>query len=800
MKTHNLPRSFRIFVVVAFLLSISYMPAVAAPAAPTPVSPAEGGTVVIPTFSWLASAGAVEYEVEVGPQSDPNTVLWTTRTVNLTITPNNASVFINGLLYWRVRGFDSSAIAGTWSSKINFTKQIPAPALVSPADTSSNVKVPTLEWSSVQGAVTYLVEMSTVPGFVPLEASYITYNTRITPINTLVHGIHYWRVSGVDADGHVGTASAYRSFIKGIPAPTLVSPANDHLDIHVPTLEWQAVQGAAYYTVELSTVSNFTPVEVSYETYNTRITPITTLAPGKHYWRVSGVDADGHVGTSSDAWSFTIFMDAPALVSPASDASVTVPTLEWQAVEGAAYYQVEISTASNFSLDLVTYTTYNLRFTPADALALNMYYWRVSGVDADGHLGASDWRRFTLVAPPAASDTIPQLSTPADAETIPSDPTFTWTRVNNAGIDHYRIIVSKQSGFSSIYNSVTTDYTSYTPYTPKSPSNYPNGTYYWKVEARTSGGTILATSAARSFTKQEPMTLAAPANAAALVNDPTFQWDQFVGAHHYRLIVSVDSDFSSILHSLSTDYNSYTPYPATTSSTYPNGTYYWKVEARTSGGTVLATSAGRSFTKQEPLSLAAPEDAAAPTVDPTFQWTQFVGAHHYRLVISNAGDFSSTYASLNTDHTSYTPYPAGDPNSLINGTYYWKVEARTIGGTVIATSNARTFTRQESLALIAPINGKKLNTTPTLQWSQVIGAHHYHLIVSTKNDFSSTYDSLSDDYTTYTPYAAASLAKYADNTYYWKVEARTSSEAVVASSNTWVFTISHWLYLPLIIR
>ncbi len=92
--------------------------------------------------------------------------------------------------------------------------------------------------------------------------------------------------------------------------------------------------------------------------------------------------------------------------------------MEWEAVDGAAYYKVELSTSSTFVPVDATYTTYNLRITPVDALALNTYYWRVSGVDADGHVGGNNWRKFTLIAPPAATDVVPQLSTPADAETI----------------------------------------------------------------------------------------------------------------------------------------------------------------------------------------------------------------------------------------------------------------------------------------------------------------------------------------------------------------------------------------------
>jgi len=502
MKTQNLLRSSSILVALATILSFGVTSVSAQPPVPpVPVSPAEGSTIVTPTFSWEASAGAAKYEVEVGPQSDPITVYWSAQTVNLTLTPNNASVFANAPLYWRVRGKDSSDIAGDWSSKINFTKSIPAPNLVIPTDGSTSVVV--------------------------------------------------------------------------------------------PTFEWQTVEGAAYYKVELSTFDTFLPLEITYTTYNTRTTPVNTLAHGTHYWRVSGVDADGHEGTPSAGWSFTKSTDGPVLVSPGADAGVTIPTFKWQAVDGAAYYKIELSTSSDFGSVIANFTTYNLRLTPVDALALGTYYWRVSGVDADGHVGGNNSRKFTLSAPPAATDTVPQLLTPANGETIYSDPTFSWTRVITA--HHYRLIVSTNASFSPTYDTVNTDYNSYTPYAPSSPAAYPNGTYYWKVEARTSGETVIAFSAARRFTKQESLPLIAPLNGAVLAADPTFQWIQVVGAHHYRLIVSTNASFSPTYDTVNTDYNSYTPYSPAGKATYTPGTYYWKVEGRTSSETVITISDAWTF-------------------------------------------------------------------------------------------------------------------------------------------------------------------------------------------------------------
>jgi hypothetical protein len=691
MKRQN---GFHTASIVATLVAILIWgagPVVAQPPAPVPTSPAEGGMIVVPTFSWQAASGAAYYEVEVGPQSNPLTVYWSDTTYNLTLMPISADKFTNEPLYWRVRAYDSSNVAGTWSNKVNFTKYIPGPVLSSPADGSSIIE-PVLEWQAAQSAAYYKVELSTSPTFYTLDHTYTTYNTRITPVGTIAHETPwYWRVSGMDAADHVGTPSTGWTFDKYIPAPTLVSPANGS-SIVEPALAWQAVDGAAYYKVELSVSPTFVPVDHTYTTYNTCITPQDAFEHGTYYWRVSGVDADDNEGTASTPWTFVKQIPAPVLDSPADSSTVVTPTLAWQAVQGAAYYQVEVSTSPIFVPVDHTYTTYNTSLTPQDALALNLYYWRVSGVDADGAVGtASSSRSFTLNAPPSPPATAPQLLAPADGETITTDPTFRWTRMD--GADHYRLIVSTDPAFSSTYDAPSTDYSVYTPYDAAGMSTYPNDTYYWKVEARTSGGTVIGTSSARTFTKQMPLPLTAPADGATLTQDPTFQWSRVVGAHHYRLFVSTDPAFGSTYDSVITDYTTYTPYDAAGMSTYVNDTYYWKVEARKSSGTVIATSSTRTFTKQMPVSLIAPTNGAKLTEDPTFQWSQFVGADHYRLFVSTDPAFGSTYESVITDYTIYTPYDTAGRAAYDDDTYYWKVEARKSSGTVIATSSVWNFTK-----------------------------------------------------------------------------------------------------------
>lgn len=799
MKTRRMIRWSGLCALMVFLLAAGPQQAAAAPPAPVPITPAQGSTIIVPEFSWAPASGAVKYEVEMGPQSNPTSVIWTMQTPNLSITPADGALIIHGQLYWRVRAFDNTNTPGPWSSRINFTKHIPAPSLVSPADGQA-VAALGFEWEPAQGAVYYKVELADTAAFTSIAATYTTYNTTLSPANTLPHGTYYWRVTGLDADDHPGTSSAARSFTKDNPPPTIIYPING-TEIVIPAFGWQAAAGAVTYQVEISPSPSIVPVEETYTTFNSLLIPKDTLPNGAWYARVKGVDTDGHIGTQGNVVYFTKNIPAPSLVSPAADAAVTTPTLQWQAVEGAAYYKVELSTNASFIPIEKTLTTYNLQITPKDALTPGDHYWRVTGIDNDDHSGSiSNSRKFTVNSPPAPTDTTPQLLTPASNETLTTDPTFTWTRV--IGATDYHLIVSQYADFHANYDSPYLDYASYTPSIEGSQDSFANNTYYWKVQAR-NGTSIIATSEARSFTKQQPLNLVAPADGGGLVIDPSFEWEHFVGADRYHLVVSKEADFAPLYDSVYPDYRGYTPYTPGTYDTYVNGTYYWKVQAQNSSGSVLAESSARSFTKQSVVQLYIPANGdTSLTTDPTFWWKEVQGADGYHLVVSKFANFSTVFDNVNTAYPFYTPSPDGTFDCYPNGTYYWKVEARN-NTALIATSAVRSFEKHQPVNLAAPTDGSTgLPKGPSFAWDPVVGADSYHLIISTHANFDLVYDNVYTDYTSYTPYSAGTRSEYADGTYYWKVEARNSTNAVISTSDTWSFSTGVTLstYLPVIRR
>lgn len=772
-----------LFVAILIAVSSAY----AQPAAPTPLRPAPGSTVIIPTFSWLPPSGWAKHEIQVGPQSDPNLVYWSGITRHLTLTPNDGQDLPNVPLYWRVRAIDAEDTPGPWSARVNFVKHIPAPKLLAPFNHVA-VPVPRFEWSAAAGATHYRVQVSKDPTFNLVDYTFTSYNTILIPVGTLAPATYYWRVAGLDQDDHAGTWSVVRSYLQCIPAPVLVAPAKQEV-VASTYFAWEPVEGAASYVVELSQSESFIPIVHTYRTYGTKLVPVDPLAPGTYYWRVRGEDADDHQGTNSDQWIFTQALGAPDLLRPASGSKVSLPVLEWVPVAEAVKYRVEVTTDATFSAISATLTTYNARLTPVDTLSLNTYYWRVQGLDADDHGGAfSQVRSFGLIAPSVAVDNTPQLQFPLVGEVISDDPSYVWSSVSGAA--EYRILVSANAAFSGLYDAVTTDYPSYTPFTPGTKHTYINGTYFWKVEARRSNGSVISTSAARSFTRQAGLALAGPADGAVVEADPLLEWTDVPGAEYYRLVVSRDPGFGTAYDSVSTHLMAYAPYIPGTKHTYQNGTYYWRVEARSSADATIVTSPARSFTRQAQLTLHVQCNPDGATRDPEFSWNPVAGAVDYRLVVSRDPAFGTSYDSTSSEYTGYCPYTPGSKHVYASGTYYARIEAKSPADASMVTSAAVEFHKELEVPLLEPPDGTVMGGAPLFAWEAVPGAARYRLVVSREADFSSTYDTVKTDYTTYTPYTPGTRDLYAAGTYYWRVEAESSASANIATSLVRVFTVS----------
>jgi hypothetical protein len=531
----------------------------------------------------------------------------------------------------------------------SFTTIAPGtPTLVAPVNGAVNISTsPTLSWNVVPGADTYRLQVSTSNLFTTSIYNDSTRTSTSQSISGLTIGTtYYWRVNS-KISGGTSAYSTVWSFTTIAPpaAPVLVAPVDVAVNISTsPTLTWNASIGAATYRLQVSTSNLFATTLFDDSTITGTSQIMASLTTGTtYYWRVN---AKNVAGTSAySARSFTVIAPGtPTLVAPV-DSAVNVstsPTLIWNAVSGANSYRLQVSTSNTFATTVYDDST---RTSTSQLISgLNVattYYWRVNSKISSGTSAYSTVWRFTTIAPPAA----PVLIAPLDAaQNQPTSLTLSWNA--SVGASTYRLQISTSSLFTStIYNDSTITGTSQ-PIT----GLLVGTTYYWRVNAKNTAGTSAYST--RNFTTivaalQAPL-LAAPADADTVITtSPTLSWNASTGAATYRLQVDTSSSFTNPVYNDSTIAGISQPMTGLV-----NGkTYYWRVNAKNSGGTSAYSTTWRFI--------------VAPSVPPLLGSASTFGIMATSAITSTGNSVINGDVSLDPG-TSMT----GFPPAVVNGTIH----------------------------------------------------------------------------------------------------------------------------------
>ena len=190
---------------------------------------------------------------------------------------------------------------------------------------------------------------------------------------------------------------------------------------------------------------------------------------------------------------------APTLLACAAG-TVTrdnTPSLDWTDVtgDGSVRYRLQVDDQAGFSSPAVNRTVDGSSST-LPALPDEVYYWRVSAIDAAGNTSAwtGAWT-FTIdtKAPPAPGLVSPRSGT----VTADHTPFLDWSAVTDATSVHYQLYLDNNANFSSPVIMKTWITTSY--YTLAFKESLAAGRYYWKVRAVDAAGIASAWTASRWF-------------------------------------------------------------------------------------------------------------------------------------------------------------------------------------------------------------------------------------------------------------------------------------------------------------
>ncbi|MBI4810039.1 MAG: hypothetical protein HY800_01045, partial [Ignavibacteriales bacterium] len=311
-------------------------------------------------------------------------------------------------------------------------------------------------------------------------------------------------------------------------------------------------------------------------------------------------------------------------------------------------------------------------------------------------------------------------------------------------------------------------------------------TYYWKVIAKNGSNSTIATGSPWNFTTTATslpgsFSLLTPSNGA--VNQSiagTLTWQSSANATSYDVYLGTTNPPTTIVSAdqVGTFYN----YSGLSNST----TYYWKIVAKNAYGTTVATGSPWSFGTILPppgtFSLLSPSGGATnQTVSGSLSWETSSDATGYDVYLS-ASDPPTTKVSSSQPGTTYNY--SGLSNSTV---YYWKVVAKNINDTLIATGSPRNFTTiiapPGSFSIISPTNGATNQTVSgTLLWHTSTNAAGYDVYLDVNNPPNLKVSSEQSD----TSYNYSGLIN--NTTYYWKVIAKNFIDSIIASDSICSFT------------
>ncbi|MCA9913457.1 MAG: S8 family serine peptidase, partial [Anaerolineae bacterium] len=555
--------------------------------------------------------------------------------------------------------------------------------------------------------------------------------------------------------------------------PSVLSPlalTNDN----TPTFSWTPVDYADSYELQLATDSRFNNLLLNITGIDaTSITP-AAFADGRYFWRVRAVNSGGLQGAWTRVQSLTVDTTPPGqtLLRAPRDGSGTsniLPTFSWTATRTANLYRIQVSTNAAFTNVIVDEETSRTSFRVSDTLSLGRYYWRVLPRDAAGNWG--EWSEIWSL------DVTLTRSPVNESYTIDTTPVFRWFLAR--GAVGYQLQVSTNSTFSNLVVNETLGSRSAAFVAPL--LNY--DVYYWRVNVDFGSGMEISPIYWVVTVTPRPLPaprLVSPTNnslsASATVPLEWLPVDDAPNPVSYEIEVSQYANFRVI------DYSNITTSTTDTTSTLPDGVYYWRVRTLNYLGVGSSWSARWRFTVDttapDAPDLRSPADGSQVTNTRTpFTWFPVAGAVRYEVQLSTSNPPLDTVKIPAA--RSYRP-----TSPLLYTDYFWRVRAIDAAGNVSAWSSVFTV-EIVSPANDRPVLNRYTTGSPTLSWSAITWADGYEIQIDNAANFrSAEYSSsliagLSQTIPTTLP----------DGTWYWRVRAVDDTGRPGRWSSTGTFTV-----------
>jgi hypothetical protein len=193
--------------------------------------------------------------------------------------------------------------------------------------------------------------------------------------------------------------------VKLLPPPDLKS-APTLQERTLTRFKFDALADAAAYRGQVATDAAFVNL-VADDVFKTPEAKFANLADGNYFLRVRGIDKQAlEGGDATVGFKLKARPEPPFASFPANKGKVAATSVEfkWSEATEAGSYRFQLASAADFANVISDEKKVTgAAFTPSQAMAPGVYFWRVSSVRPDGDAGPfGDAQSFTLKPMPAA--------------------------------------------------------------------------------------------------------------------------------------------------------------------------------------------------------------------------------------------------------------------------------------------------------------------------------------------------------------------------------------------------------------
>jgi photosystem II stability/assembly factor-like uncharacterized protein len=433
-----------------------------------------------------------------------------------------------------------------WRWRLNIPVLIPC----APNPTTSHT--PRFRWYSPfdSSISVYRIQVADNQQFSSLIVSTAVTDTFFIPATELPIDTLFWRV-GNDTD--TSEWSTISSVTIVYPKPIVIPYTPNPTTNRRPQVRWRRNDSIPVFRIQIDTTQQFTSPIVSTATTDTFFTPADDLPFDTIYWRVGNV-ADPLAWSAIS--SVRIVRAVPTIIAYTPNPTYNRrPQLRWNRHDSIPVFRIQIDTTQQFTSPIVSTTTTDTFFIPADNLPFDTIYWRV-GNDAD----SLAWSAISSVRVVRA---VPTIIAYTPNPTYNHRPQLRWYRHDSIPV--FRIQIDTTNNFISPIVSTTTTDTFFTPV-----DNLPLDTIYWRVGNEADP---LAWSTVSSFRIIGYVPTLIPYTPNPTTNRlPKLRWYRNDSIPLFRIQIADNQQFTSPVVSQTLTDTFYTP-----ASDLAFGTIYWRV-------------------------------------------------------------------------------------------------------------------------------------------------------------------------------------------------------------------------------